>query len=258
MSKISAVIITFNEEEKIERTLNSLKQVADEIIVIDSYSTDNTANICEKLGVKVIRHEWQGFAQTKNFGNQSASHGYILSIDADEVLSEELINSIKSVKNNLYGAYKFNRLTNYCGKWIRHSGWYPDSKVRLFNKHEAEWEGEYLHESLKIKSPVEIKTLQGNLFHYSFRSLSDHIGRINKYSDVDARELFRSKAKFLYLNMMFTPVLKFFKTYFIKLGILDGFAGLCIASFSAIDVFIRYAKVILLRREEGNKKTVSE
>ena len=139
MTPISAVIITRNEAENISRCIESVQKVADEVIVVDAYSEDDTVEICKKLGARIFQKRWEGYSNSKNFGNDKAEHDFILSLDADEVLSDKLVESISIAKRNLTGVYRFNRLTNYCGKWIYYSGWYPDRKVRLFDRRIALW-----------------------------------------------------------------------------------------------------------------------
>ncbi len=252
MAAISAVIITYNEETNIKRCLESVATVADEILIIDSFSTDQTTTICREFGCRVIQRPWEGYSRTKNFGNQSAQYDFILSIDADEVLSPRLITSLLAHKPSLQGAYSMNRLTNYCGKWIHHCGWYPDPKVRLFNRQEAHWVGEYVHEYLQFNRPVATVHLAGDLWHYSFNSFQDHLQRVNQYSELAAQELVALGKENLLPKMLFSPMLKFFKIYLVQRGFLDGFYGFSIASISAFDIFIRYAKAIQLRKRVNN------
>ena len=255
MLKLSAVIITYNEENNIERCLRSLRQVADEIVIVDSFSSDRTVEICKKYGAKIYERRWQGYSHTKNFGNQMAAYNQILSIDADEVLSPELEASILHMKaNSLPGIYSFNRKTNYCGKWIHHCGWYPDVKIRFFDRTFARWEGEYVHEELSFKRSLAVRHLKGDLLHYSFESLGDHLQRVNKYSDLAASELLERDKGGAGFRMVFSPLSKFLKLYFLKKGFLDGFYGFCICAISAFDVLIRYAKVIHLRRSMEQAK----
>jgi glycosyltransferase involved in cell wall biosynthesis len=247
MDKISAVIIAYNEEKKIGRCLDTLKNVADEIIVVDSYSSDRTADICRQFNARVFQHEWESYAGNKNFGDQHTKYDYILSVDADEFLSPELEESILQAKSNLKGVYSFNRLTNYCGKWIRHCGWYPDRKIRLFPKEFAMWAGNYLHEYLKMDTQMNVTFLHGDLLHYSFDSISDHLQRIDKYTDVAAREIIANGEPVIF-PMLFKPVWKFFKCYLMERGFQDGMHGLAISVFSAFDLFVRYMKVVHLKR----------
>lgn len=248
MSKISAVIITFNEERNIARCLESVKEVADEVLVVDSHSHDGTAGICREMGARVIDTDWMGYAATKNFGNQLAQHDYILSIDADEVLSRELIRSIQTAKQQLQGCYRVNRITNYCGRWVRHSGWYPDHKIRLFDRRSAQWHGE-VHETLVMEKLGEPQFLAGDLLHFSFNSPADHVQRVNRYSNLAARACSQKSAAELYLRMLLAPPITLLKIYLLRRGFLDGYAGLCIAVISAFDQFIRHAKALHLKHE---------
>jgi len=253
MSKITAVIIACNEEHHIAKCVESVKDIVDEIVVVDSHSTDNTPQICRDLGATVISYDWKGYSQNKNYGNQEAKHDYILSLDADEYLSEELKLSISEVKNSLYGVYSFNRLTNYCGKWIHHCGWYPDKKIRLFNKNDAYWQGQFVHEVLRIKSGTPLTHLAGNLLHHSFQSLTDHIERVNRYSSLAAKEIYKGQSHFsAYLNLLFNPFFKFVKCYILQKGFLDGLSGFSISIISAFDILLRYAKVLELKHTHGN------
>lgn len=250
MNKISAVIISHNNEADIGRCLKSLKTVADEIIVVDGFSDDKTVNICREHGAIVHSLEWHGYAFNKNFGNQKASFDHILSIDSDEALSPELSASILSEKPHLAELYTFNRLTNYCGKWIRHCGWYPDIKLRLFDRRVAAWEGDFVHETLNYSSEAAVKHLSGDLLHYSFASISDHLQRIDTYSNLAADEIIDQDKSVPVLKVIFSPLVKFLKTYIVKLGMLDGFYGFCISILSALDIFVRNAKVISKRRQK--------
>ncbi len=248
MSEISAVIITFNEAENIERCLQSLKSFVDEIIVVDAHSSDQTRDICEAQGARVFLREWQGYASAKNFGNRQAAHAYIFSIDADEVVSEALAQSIRRYKANLSGVYLVNRLTSYCGHWVRHCGWYPDRKVRLFPKDACLWKGDFVHEHLECPAHLNRTVLHGDLLHYSFISLSDHVQRIDHYSGLASEELFQSGKKANWIQLLFNPPAKFLKTFIVKQGFRDGFYGFCIAALSGFDVFLRYAKLQHLHR----------
>ena len=254
MPKISAVIIARNEENHIERCIKSLQGVADEILVVDTGSVDRTIGLAMSLGAEVLAIEWQGYARSKNIGNERASYDHILSLDADEALSPELREAILAEKPRLGGLYRFNRLTNYCGQWIRHCGWYPDPKLRLFDRRAARWEGEFVHESLQYDRSLEVKQLPGDLLHYSFESLNDHLRRVNHYSDLAAREIIEQGRHISAGKLWLSPPLKFFKSYILKQGWRDGFYGLCISAISAFDVFIRYAKVregVIGMKDEG-------
>jgi glycosyltransferase involved in cell wall biosynthesis len=243
--KLSAVIITKNEERNIGKCLASLQKIADEILVLDSDSDDNTAAIARANDAVVFSVEWKGYAATKNHGNNLAANDWILSIDADEVVSPELEKSIlewKIDKTDDFG--EFSRLTNYCGYWIRHGGWYPDVKIRIFNRHLACWEGDFVHEVLKFAPAVSISRLSGDILHYSFHSVSQHSSQVNRYSSLAAREKMLKGKKGNMMKLIFSPPWSFFQMYFLKTGFLDGKAGFIIAIISAHARFLRYAKMI--------------
>lgn len=239
MSKISAVIITKNEERNIERCLLSLLTIVDEIIVVDSGSSDATREICDKYKVNFIQKDWLGYGPTKNFGHDQATHEYILSIDADEAVSEELKSAILEQKQNLTGAYSFNRLTNYCGKWIKHSGWYPDTKVRLFPKTLVKWNNSEVHEELDL-SKVSIKHLHGDLLHYSYYSIIQHVEKSVHYGKLAGKHLYEQGKSPNFFKIIFSPIFRFFKDYILRAGFLDGVFGFFIAITAAYSIFIKY------------------
>lgn len=248
---LSVVIITFNEERNIARCLNSIEGLADEIIVVDSHSTDKTEEICRNFGVRFFSRDWEGYAAAKNFGNAKAQSNYILSLDADEALSEELRNAIRGEKERGFsGAYAFNRLTNYCGQWIKHSGWYPDRKTRIWPTNRATWEGELVHEVLKIEQ-MPVKILKGDLLHYSYYSQEEHEKQIEKYTDFSARKAYNRGAKSSYFKIFYKTVFKFLRDYIFKLGFLDGSAGFTICRLSARAKYLKYAKLRKLNHEKA-------
>jgi glycosyltransferase involved in cell wall biosynthesis len=243
MHKISAVIITFNEEKNISRCLDSIVGVADEIIIIDSYSTDNTKAICAKYKVNFVEAEWLGYSKSKNLGIENSHFSYILSLDADEALSETLKTQIlKEKEKGLKNAYSFNRLSNYCGKWIRHGDWYPDRKMRLWNKEDGEWEGE-IHESVKLREGISVSRLKGDIHHYSYYSINEHIDQVNKYSSLSAQALKRKNKRAGFIKLVISPYIQFGRSYIVKLGFLDGFEGFAIALITAFGTFLKYAKL---------------
>lgn len=242
-NKLSAVIITYNEERNIARCLDSLSGVADDIVVLDSFSTDNTKEICSKYNVNFIQSEWLGYSETKNLANTKAKFDWILSVDADEALSENLKTSILNAKEKSKTSnYKFNRLTNYCGKWIRHSGWYPDCKFRIFDRREAKWKG-MIHETLENKSGKEPELLKGDLLHYSFYNIDEHVKKADYFSTISAKARFENGEKTNFLLLAHAFQIKFCKHYFIKLGFLDGFYGFVIAMVSGYAAFLKQAKL---------------
>lgn len=244
MTRISAVIITLNEERNIERCILSLQDIADEIIVIDSFSNDKTQEICKNHVVKFIQTKWLGYSETKNYGNNLATYDYILSIDADEALSEELKKEILLIKQSekIEDAYFMKRLTNYCGSWIHHCGWYPDKKLRLWNKQKGKWEGN-IHEEVKMQADAGISDLKSDLLHYSYYSIQQHINQANKFTDLTASEAFKNAKKSSLFKIIFNPIVKFIKDYFIKLGFLDGYHGFIICVISSFATFMKYIKL---------------
>ncbi|MDR2973047.1 MAG: glycosyltransferase family 2 protein [Bacteroidales bacterium] len=247
-NKISAVIITFNEERNIATCIQSLQEVADEIIVVDSGSTDKTEEICKHLGAKFIVRQWDNFSSQKNYANSLASFDYILSIDADELLSTKLRNSILIEKQHLnYEAYHFNRLTYFLGKPIKHCGWYPDKKVRLFNKNTSYWKGD-VHETLVLsQTPV---FLSGDLLHYTTDNLFSQIEKVNKYSETYALEAVAKGKKVFLLKLIFKPLFKFCSVYFLKLGFIDGWNGFLISCLTSFDTFLRLCKMRILTKKK--------
>mgnify|MGYP003564574662 CR=1 FL=1 len=242
--KLSIVIVTLNEEKNIARCLTSVKRIADEILVIDSFSTDRTEEICKAHGVRFVQHTFIGFVEHKGWAVNQASHNHLLCLDGDEALSEELQESILAVKSNWkHAGYSFNRLSNYCGKWIRHCGWYPNIKLRLWDRRQGHIGGTNPHEQIILNSGARCRHLQGDLFHYAFDSISEHQLLANKYSDAKAKGMFAHQNKASWLNLLFNPFLKFIRDYFLKLGFLDGFYGFTICIISAQANFLKYAKL---------------
>ncbi len=247
--KISATIITKNEERNIERCICSLKGVADEIIVLDSFSTDRTEEICLQHNVRFEKREWEGYSASKNYLNSLASHGYILSIDADEALDDTLREAILGIKETQEKAvYSVNRLTNYCGKWIKHSGWYPDIKVRLFPKEGSYWDGEYVHEELKFPNDLKEVQLDGHLLHYSYYNYKEHRERADKYSELTAQKMNKAGKRASALKPYLSGIGRFISMYIIKGGFLDGKMGYKIASISAQSNIFKYKELRRLNK----------
>ncbi|PIE88359.1 MAG: hypothetical protein CSA04_02290, partial [Bacteroidetes bacterium] len=190
MAKLSVVIITYNEEHNIERCLESVKEIASEIVVVDSHSQDRTVALCRQQGARVILHPFENFGKQKQFAQSQATHEWILSLDADEQLSPALQKSIKeALEEPRAEAFSMNRLTNFCGQWIRHGGWYPDRKVRLYRKECARWSNHPVHEQLEVQEGAMTAHLKGDLLHYSIYDLDHHIRQINRYSTIAAEEM---------------------------------------------------------------------
>jgi glycosyltransferase involved in cell wall biosynthesis len=239
--KISATIITLNEERNVARAIESLR-CADEIVVVDSGSTDRTTEIAEKLGARVVESAWPGYANQKNHAAAQASNDWILSLDADESLSEALEAEIWRLKKSgpQYDAYTMPRMARYLGRWIRHSGWYPDYKVRLYDRRKATWVGKFVHETVRVEG--KIGRLDANLLHFTCDSLSEHLRTMDRYTTLAAQQLLESGEAVTFTRILVTPPWTFFRTYVLKLGFLDGLEGLAIANMAALYNFVKYAK----------------
>jgi glycosyltransferase involved in cell wall biosynthesis len=241
---ISAVIITLNEERNIERCLRSLSGVVDEIVVIDSFSKDKTEEICRAYHARFIQQSFLGHIQQKNFAIDQASCEWILSLDADEALSEELRNSILTVKSTAsIDGYRMNRLTNYCGHWVKHCGWYPDTKLRLVKKNNARWKGVNPHDRLEMNANEETGWLSGDLLHYSYYTKEDHLRQIEYFGDIAARELYQQGGKSSWVKIILKTIAQFIKSFVIKRGFLDGKTGFVISRLSAFATFRKYIKL---------------
>jgi len=251
MLNISAVIITFNEERNIDRCLKSLQNVADEIIVLDSFSTDKTEEICRTYKVKFFTHAFDGHVQQKNRVMSMASNDLVLSLDADEALDEELANEIRSIKNRSdVAAYKFNRMTNYVGQWIKHSGWYPDTKVRLWDKTQGKWGGTNPHDKVILNNNIAVKHLKGNILHYSYYSVEEHFKQNNYFTSIAALEMFKNGKKANIFMAIIKSIWIFKRNYLFKLGFLDGYYGFIICKLTAQATFSKYIKLIELNKSK--------
>jgi glycosyltransferase involved in cell wall biosynthesis len=238
---LSVVLIAFNEGHHIAKCLKAAQAVADEIIVIDSGSTDNTVDVCKAHGARVITHPWSGYSAQKNFGNNQTTFDWILSLDADEVLNETLIQSILKWKHTPQPAC-FKRMTNYCGTFIKHGGWYPDTKVRLFNMQETKWEGT-IHEALRGLTKENTFLLEGDCLHYSYYSIEQHYAQAEKFTTIQAEDLFQQGKKSPWYKRLFSPISKFVVDYFFRFGFLDGKAGFTVARISAYATHLKYKKI---------------
>ncbi len=248
--KLSAVIITYNEERNIDRCLSSLKSVADEILVVDSFSKDKTEEICRKHGVKFIQHAFEGHIQQKNYAIDSASFEWILSLDADEALTEKLQDSIAKVKENQsFKGYKLNRLTNYCGHWVKHCGWYPDTKIRLIHRDFGRWQGVNPHDRLDLNENEKVGYLEGDLLHYSYYNQEDHLKQIEYFGDISSKELYDQGGRSNWFKIIIKTVAQFIKSFMLKKGFLDGKTGFTISRLSAYATYRKYLKLLKLQKQ---------
>jgi glycosyltransferase involved in cell wall biosynthesis len=239
--KITATIITLNEERNIARAIESLR-CCDEILVVDSGSTDRTMELAQNLGARLIEGPWRGYSSQKNWAAEQAAHDWILSIDADEALSEALEGEIWSLKKKgpRHDAYTMPRLAQYLGRWILHSGWYPDRKIRLYDRRKSKWVGDFVHETLQVNG--RLGHLESNLLHFTCDSLSEHLRTMDRYTTLAAEELVAQKRRIGLSHLIFDPAWTFCRTYVFRAGFLDGVEGLTIAYMAALYTFLKYAK----------------
>ena len=251
MTKLSAVIITFNEEKNIGRCLASLKDIADEIVVMDSFSTDATVEICKHYGAAVFQQKWKGYGAQKNAANAHAANTFILSIDADEELSEELKKSIRDEKEKgLSGIYELKRMSSFCGTFIKHGSWGRDAKQRIFDKTKVKWNHRSVHEGLEFTEEIKSKRLEGSLHHYTCDNLGEYIATINKYTTLGAEVYHEKGKKSSIFHILFKPCFAFVSNYFFQLGFLDGRAGFILARIIAFDTFMKYSKLYYFNKKE--------
>lgn len=250
MHPLSVVIITLNEERNIERCIKSVQALADEVVVVDSLSTDRTREIAQRLGARVIEQAFLGHIEQKNFAKDQAKNDWVLSLDADEALTQALEASICSVlENPQYTGYRMNRLTNFCGQWIKHSGWYPDTKLRLFRKEAGRWQGTNPHDRFDLDDNAPSGFLKGDLLHYSFYTVEEHLAQIEKFSSIAAKAKFDKGESLPPIMHRIKAFAKFFKAYVLKLGFLDGYYGWVIARNSAKATYLKYQKLHQLQRQ---------
>ncbi len=248
--KISAVIIAFNEEEKIADAINSVKW-ADEILLVDSESIDRTIEIAARLGAKIITQKWLGFSKQKQFAVDNAAHEWIFSLDADEVVSDKLRDEILKLKTSetIADGYKIPRLSFYMNRPIRHGGWYPDWQIRFFNRRNGKWKDVLIHESVEINGTIG--KLSGDILHYSVEDSAHHHRMIGeRYAPLAAEQMFEKGRKTSPLKIGTAGLTAFLQTYILKGGFLDGLAGFAIARFAAHHAFLKH----LMLWEKQNKR----
>ena len=247
--QLSIVIITLNEEKNLARCLASVKDVADEVVVVDSFSTDRTEAIASEHGARFVQHAFDGHIEQKNWAVTQAQYSWVLSLDADEALSEELARSIIAAKQQKgVDGYTMNRLTNYCGSWIRHGGWYPDAKLRMWDSRKGRWGGENPHDRYEMDPGARIAHLNGDLLHYSYASIADHYRQVEYFTTIAAKARAAQGRFGSVLNRVFSPVAQFLGGYILRLGFLDGTHGFTIARISAYATWLKYHKLRQLSR----------
>ena len=244
MTNLSVVIITFNEEKNIARCLGSIENIADDIVVVDSFSQDRTEQICSQFNVRFIKHKFEGHIEQKNWAIQQAKYPHVLSLDADEALNEQLRSHVKRIKENWAAdGYTMNRLTNYCGQWIKHCGWYPDKKLRLWDTRLGSWGGTNPHDKVIMKKGTTICHVEHDILHYSFYTVAQHLKQIDFFTDISAQAAFEKGEKSSTFKIIYKSTFKFFRDYILKLGFLDGYYGFVVCKNSAFAKKMKYKKL---------------
>ncbi len=248
MVPISAVIITYNEADKISRCIQSVRGIADEVLVVDSGSTDDTVSIAEKSGARVLQQDWLGYGRQKQFAVDHALHDWVLCLDADEWLSDELAAQLlEEKKQPQKRAFKIPRRNRFLGRWLKHGEGYPDYSLRFFDRRAARWNNHPVHEAVETESPINI--LKGDLMHDSAENLKNYLSKQNEYTSLQAQIMFENGRRFSLLKMIFSPVLRFLKFYLFRLGFLDGIPGFIHISIGCWNSGIKHAKLFALSRQ---------
>jgi glycosyltransferase involved in cell wall biosynthesis len=251
VKNISAVLITYNEEDKIETALRSVAGVADEIVVVDSFSSDATAELCRRYPVRLIQRVWPGYCAQKQFAADQACFDWILSLDADEKLSLDLHEEIKEWKRGEEGCevgYRVPRMTYFMGRWIRHTTWYPDWQLRLFRKSKGCWVGGRIHESVQVHGAVG--TFSGHLLHCSYSSVSEYLKQLERFSALAAADYFDGGTRVGLLRLGLYPPLLFFKNFVLRAGFLDGLPGFVVSFLAGVSAFFKYLKLWEMQHRE--------
>jgi glycosyltransferase involved in cell wall biosynthesis len=256
LPKVSVTIITLNEADHIGPAIDSVAW-ADEVIVVDSGSTDATVDIARAKHARVVDRQWPGYVEQKNHAAQLASHDWILSLDADERISPELAGEIRALLGSepAARAYRVPRVSFHLGRWIRTTDFYPDFQTRLYDRRVARWRGKYVHESVGTDGPVG--QLRHEIQHYSYRDLSDQLARINHYTTLAARQMHESGRRSGFLHLLAQPPAAFLRNYLLRRGFMDGTAGLLISLANSYSVFLKFAKLWELERT-GHRDTGSQ
>lgn len=248
---LSVVYITKNAASTFEQSLSSI-DFANEIIVVDSGSSDETLKIAEKYKAKITFQDWLGFGKQKQLAVNLATHDWVLCLDADEIISFDLRKSIQAALTNpTFKAYQFPRSNYFLGRYLKHGEGYPDLSLRLFNKNNAAWSDDAVHEYVDTKS--EVGTLTGDLLHHSCENISDYLTKQNNYTDIQAKQLWLKNKKTTAVKIIFSPIFRFIKFYFIKRGFLDGLAGFVHISIGCFNSMIKYAKLHELQKNNKLK-----
>ncbi|MEK7207290.1 MAG: glycosyltransferase family 2 protein [Pseudomonadota bacterium] len=249
-SPFSAVIITLNAEARIEACLKSVA-FANEILVVDSGSTDATMELARRHGARVIQQGWLGYGQQKQFAASRAGHDWVLALDADERVSPELRESIlEALKAPRFMAYRMPRRNRFMGRWLKHGEGYPDLSLRLFHRAHANWSDDPIHE--KVVARTNVGALRGDLLHESENGIADYLAKQNRYTTLQAEALYRNGKRARLSRLLLSPLLRFIKFYFLRLGLLDGLPGLVHIAIGCFNSFLKYAKLAELARKAAD------
>jgi glycosyltransferase involved in cell wall biosynthesis len=249
---VSAIVVCFNEEENIRPCLESLRW-CDEIVVVDSFSTDRTVEIVRQYTDRIIQRPWAGYREQKAFAHSQATKDWVLLVDSDERVTPELRDEIQQTlthDSSACAGFAVPRLVFYLGRWWWRGGWYPDYNVRLFRRDRATWGGSDPHEKILVDGPV--RRLRYPLYHFSYRNIEDHIERINRFTSISSQELRKNEKHWRLIDALLRPGFRFFRSYILKRGFMEGFAGFYVATTAAMYVFLRYAKLWEIELEEKN------
>jgi glycosyltransferase involved in cell wall biosynthesis len=255
VKKISAVLITYNEQEKIEACLESLGDLCDDIVVLDSFSTDSTVELSRRFTERVIQEKWHGYAKQKQLATDLAEHDWVLSLDGDEKLSARLRQQLLEWKirpDDNYDSFKLPRLTFFMGRWIRHTTWYPDRQVRLFRRSRARWQGGNIHEGVTAEG--QQGTFSGHLLHYTYASISEYLVQLENFSSLAAMDYHELGKKVGALRLVFSPPGVFLKNYIARAGFMDGIPGLVVSILASTSTFFKYLKLWELQGKYGTRQ----
>lgn len=254
MVPVSVVIITYNEERNISRCIESVKAWAAEVVVVDSGSTDRTCEIAAIMGAKIIHHAFEGHIQQKNFAASQAQNDWVLSLDADEAADEVLSEAIQRVMQKPEAdGYTMNRLNNYCGTFIRHGAWYPDTKLRLWNRHKGKWTGINPHDRFEMQSGSVIQHIQGHILHYSYQTVEEHKKKAEYFAAIAAKAYLKAGKRSSIWKLITHPASRFIRDFFLKAGFLDGKKGWQIAAITAGEVYKKYRQLLKLQKQKTSE-----
>ena len=252
--KLSGVVITFNEEDKISKCIESLEPVCDEILIVDSFSTDKTKEICLSKKVTFVTNKFDGHIEQKNHAKSLAKYDYIISLDADEVLDDEAQKSVLKIKENWSNnGYSFNRLNNYCGKWIKYGSWYPDIKLRIWDRRSGNWGGINPHDEFILSESKKTKVLNGYILHYTADSKEQYQNQMKYFSEIAAKAYFAKNKTSSTFKIILNPLFRFLRDYFLKFGVLDGNAGFQVCKATAYGTYLKYTQLKKLNRSKTSK-----